>query len=458
MPPPFHQLTRDEFADLLEQFPFERRIDAVHMHHTWRPNHAQYRGEDSIISMWRFHTRENGWSDIAQHVTIAPDGSVWTGRDWNRAPASAVGFNGNATVGPFMFEMIGDFDIGRDRLEGEQRLTVVDLIARVQLRFHLDPDALRFHNSMTRQKTCPGTAIDRRSFLDAVQRRRDELEAERNAPRATGERWADTDRLAPRRRATAVLLATAGNAPRGAQAEEGEPVESDMTDHQIRVIAGLEDAAATAPRGPGRQHRGNELTPEMLTELRPHVVNLTQGRFSTDGRYQTSEADVDAIFEEHAERAREVAAANHQPLRLLLWAHGGLISEASGLWIAHQQVAWWKRNNIYPIHFVWETGFCDALKQILAGSRQVVPREARDLWDHTTDPLVERTARLLGGGKIWLAMKRSAELAAGPDGGATYVAKKLQKFCASHPGQVELHAVGHSSGSIFHSFFVPQAL
>jgi hypothetical protein len=88
-----------------------------------------------------------------------------------------------------------------------------------------------------------------------------------------------------------------------------------------------------------------------------------------------------------------------------------------------------------------------------------MPRAAaRDLWDHTTDPAVEATARLLGGDKIWLAMKRSAELASAPDGGATYVARRLEKFCASHPGEVELHAVGHSAGSIFHAHFLPAAL
>jgi hypothetical protein len=52
----------------------------------------------------------------------------------------------------------------------------------------------------------------------------------------------------------------------------------------------------------------------------------------------------------------------------------------------------------------------------------------------------------------------SAELASGPEGGATYVARRLEKFCASHPGEVELHAVGHSAGSIFHAHFLPAAL
>ena len=74
MPKPFHQLTVDEFAELLAEFPFTRAIDSVHMHHTWRPNHAQWQGLRSVEGMWRHHTQTNGWSDIAQHVTIDPEG------------------------------------------------------------------------------------------------------------------------------------------------------------------------------------------------------------------------------------------------------------------------------------------------------------------------------------------------------------------------------------------------
>src|SRR5690606_24956212 len=140
-------------CEVLDRFPFTRRINAVHMHHTWRPNHAQYLGLESIVAMFRFHTQHNGWSDIAQHITIAPDGSIWTGRNWNTAPASASGHNGNAQAGPFMFEMIGDFDVGRDPWDGPQKDTTLRVIAEVQKKFNLRPESLRFHNQMG-PKTC----------------------------------------------------------------------------------------------------------------------------------------------------------------------------------------------------------------------------------------------------------------------------------------------------------------
>lgn len=113
MPKPFVKLSVDEFEELVDSFTFTRAIDAVHMHHTWQPNHGQYRGLPMINAMWKYHTQTNGWSDIAQHISIAPDGSIWTGRSWNQPPASAAGYNGNSRKGPFMFEMIGDCTINR---------------------------------------------------------------------------------------------------------------------------------------------------------------------------------------------------------------------------------------------------------------------------------------------------------------------------------------------------------
>src|SRR5262245_31156840 len=92
----FHQLGVDEFLSLLASFTPARRITAVHLHHTWKPRHRDYRGAETVRGMWRFHTQTQGWKDIAQHVTIAPDGTVWTGRHWDMPPASAAGHNGTS--------------------------------------------------------------------------------------------------------------------------------------------------------------------------------------------------------------------------------------------------------------------------------------------------------------------------------------------------------------------------
>ena len=102
------------------------------MHHTWYPAHADYDGYATIEAMRRVHVENLRWDDIAQHVSIAPDGVIWTGRDWNTRPASVGGI---LNRGAFMFEMIGNFDEGYDRLDGAQLASVIFVIRAVQLRF-----------------------------------------------------------------------------------------------------------------------------------------------------------------------------------------------------------------------------------------------------------------------------------------------------------------------------------
>jgi hypothetical protein len=170
MPAPFRQLSCSAFADLLARYVFTRTITEVHMHHTWSPAHADYAGLATIQGMADYHVRVNGWSDIAQHITVAPDGSLWTGRDWNQAPASSTGHNGTSSAGPFMFEMIGNFDLGNDTFADAQRDATLELIARVQHRFALPVESLRFHRQLGSPKTCPGTGIDYAATLAAVER------------------------------------------------------------------------------------------------------------------------------------------------------------------------------------------------------------------------------------------------------------------------------------------------
>jgi hypothetical protein len=83
--------------------------------------------------------------------------------------------------------------------------------------------------------------------------------------------------------------------------------------------------------------------------------------------------------------------------RIVFYAHGGLTSEADGLWIAYQQLEWWKANGVYPIHFVWETGFLETLKQLLARSGREVPRAFRGIsgilhWIRPLRPFAMRSA------------------------------------------------------------------
>lgn len=166
MPKPFRQLTVQRFLDEMHRFAWTRPVWRVDMHHTYIPAHRDYQGLASIEAMFRYHTADRGFDDIAQHLTISPDGSLWTGRDWNKTPASVGGV---LNLGAFMFEMIGNFDLGNDRLEGAQLAATIAVIRGVQRQFRLPAEALLFHNEVpVTEKTCPGTSVSKRAILELV--------------------------------------------------------------------------------------------------------------------------------------------------------------------------------------------------------------------------------------------------------------------------------------------------
>ncbi len=466
MPPAnFHPLTRAQFDELLGRFPFQRKIVEVHMHHTFIPTHADYRGLQTIVDMWKFHTQTQGWSDIAQHVSIAPDGTIWTGRDWNRAPASAKGFNGSSAAGPFMFETIGNFDVGHDVLEGEQLESVVSVIALVQECFDLPVEALRFHNQMTDEKTCPGTGVRKSDILQRVA----DFRAKRKAPR-TGARGTPPLRIPtdPRVADALVAIVDRRSARSPLAGAEEELHEGGMTLDERRAARGDDAGARAIARG--------GLTPAELVALQPHVVNLNHGELSSGGAVQTTTADIDAIFGEHIPKFFDHPDRRDRAARdIVFFAHGGLVGELSGLGVAHKGVEWWKSNNVYPVYFVWETGLCESLAQILhkaqsqvggAGGQRGIFDPLKNLAhkigdfvvDHITDNVLAEVCHDIGGVSVWDVMKSGGRTASAPGGGGRAVADRLSQFLTAQGEMADryrLHAVGHSAGSIFHSHFVP---
>lgn len=170
----FRRYRPEEYIALLEQHRGKVRFSEVHVHHTYAPTIADYRRqpdkEHLIRGMWHYHTATRGWQDIAQHATVDPDGYVWDGRPLGKAPASATGYNDSDDDGvhPFMFEMIGNFDIGHETLEGAQLKAVLQLTAAVLDIWQLPLAKIRFHREMS-AKTCPGSSIDKAGFVAQVE-------------------------------------------------------------------------------------------------------------------------------------------------------------------------------------------------------------------------------------------------------------------------------------------------
>lgn len=473
MPLPFRRLTFLQFEVLLTQVQLRRRITELHLHHSRQPAPGAFAGEATLVGMWRVDTDLRGEPDIAQHLTIDPEGGIWLGRSWNLPPASAEGRNGTAAAGPFMLQLIGDSDGDGPTFSAPQREATVTVCALLLDRFQLSSRALWFEAQL---KSPPGQEAGVAAELVAAVE--GQLSGEREAPPAALrlEPWATLDTAEPGSEEPYIagddepsaadergpLPGDAGDVTGGTR--PSTPMASSPGEAALPLRNLVDVLRAVEERGvPANAVRGEEgpfgeppLTTGMKERLRSHVINLSRGQFSSGGEYQTTADDVDALFGEALEEAVAGRTAAN-PLRLVLWAHGGLVNENSGLRSAYKQVLWWRRNGVYPIYFVWETGFLESIGRLLTGRSGGEEGVVGGVLTEVTDRGIERTARAIHAHQIWGDMKQSAFLASRPEGGGHYAARRLAEFCQRHPGAVELHAVGHSAGAIFHADLLPPA-
>tara|TARA_R110002111_G_scaffold164386_3_gene230546 strand:- start:505 stop:2394 length:1890 start_codon:yes stop_codon:yes gene_type:complete len=195
----------------------------------------------------------------------------------------------------------------------------------------------------------------------------------------------------------------------------------------------------------------------VFADIQPHMVNFdNDGRLSNSGRYQTSEKDVDKIVYQHI--LEQTQNWSGTP-RLVIYAHGGLNDEEASASRIASMKPYFLKNEIYPIHFMWETGLWDSVTDIVkdairsprfGGRGQLVKDRFADLLDEG----IELAARGLGR-PVWNQMKNNAECASDYGGGADLLAGKLAQYQLDG-NQFELHLVGHSAGSILLAHLIPE--
>jgi hypothetical protein len=165
----FRIISTAELKTLLKLFSFKRKITALHIHHTYSPNHADFKRRPDGIhfqkAMERYHKTTKKFQAIAQHLTLLPNGKWVTGRDFNLDPASATNYN----KGAFMVEMLGNFDKGYNSFGGEQTEAMFDFAEWFVSFFKVPFESIKFHREFPgANKTCPGTGIDKAWFIEQV--------------------------------------------------------------------------------------------------------------------------------------------------------------------------------------------------------------------------------------------------------------------------------------------------
>ena len=167
----FTLMTIQEFETWLTNLRLARTVLTVQEHHTYSPSYSMFNGSNHFAlqqGMKNYHVSNNGWSDIGQHFTTFPDGTIMTGRSMESTPACILGQNAHAVC----IESLGNFDAGKDAMTAAQRETIIRMTAKLCSRFNLpvNTNSVVYHhwfdlstgqrnNGTKNNKTCPGTAF-----------------------------------------------------------------------------------------------------------------------------------------------------------------------------------------------------------------------------------------------------------------------------------------------------------
>ncbi|HSB94753.1 MAG TPA: C1 family peptidase [Flavitalea sp.] len=193
------------------------------------------------------------------------------------------------------------------------------------------------------------------------------------------------------------------------------------------------------------------------SDLRPHVISIgNNGQLNEGGNFGTSAAEVKALFEEEIPRITQ----NWKKRRILLYAHGGLVSETAAV----QRLAEYRTTllsaEVYPISFIWHsdawTTLSNVLKDAFASKRpEGFLDGTKDFMLDRLDDALEPVARAMTGKLQWSEMKENAMLSTcSKDGGARFALDCLKALADEYPNELEIHVAGHSAGSIFNAHLV----
>lgn len=161
----------EEFKSWLKKQSITRTIKTLQVHHMWLPDYSCWSKDDPLRRQYNtknYHKSTNHWDDIAQQLSIFPDGSIVTGRSFNKTPIGIRGWNTNSVC----VEIYGNFDRGVDEMTPAQKKAVIAVYGIMCKEFNIKPgyNTIRPHcwftaggnflgdyNKIRSTKSCPGT-------------------------------------------------------------------------------------------------------------------------------------------------------------------------------------------------------------------------------------------------------------------------------------------------------------
>ncbi|WP_298860052.1 C1 family peptidase [uncultured Sulfitobacter sp.] len=174
-----------------------------------------------------------------------------------------------------------------------------------------------------------------------------------------------------------------------------------------------------------------------------HIIHLNDGKLVETGKYPTP---ITTIRETANFLADENLTAGRNYKHLVIYCHGGLNGASASANRVRKMKEVFKRNGIYPVHFMWETGFFESLKDVIFSARTKAEGRTGGLSDFS-DRVLEAIARGPGTA-VWRNIKRDADYSFRKSGGGRKALEVLLEGNAKRTKPLKVHLVGHSAGSI----------
>ena len=182
-----------------------------------------------------------------------------------------------------------------------------------------------------------------------------------------------------------------------------------------------------------------------------HIIHIDDGKLITTGTYATPLASLEetaALLRAGAQKEGEDRKYDH----LLFYAHGGVTDAVAAARKTAALREGFKRNRIYPIHFLWETGLIEEVGDILAG--QLAGRGGKIAgFEEQIDHIIEKLSAGIGRA-LWREMKGDAARSFDSKADSATAVRTMLEANKGLKRPLKVHLVGHSAGSNFVGEFV----
>ena len=104
----------------------------------------------NAIQRWGMGTDRN-WADIPYHFLIAPDGTIYEGRDVNTVGETNTEYD---PTGHLLICCLGNYET--QQVPPEMLRSLISLIAWTSRKYHIPVSTLSTHRDNSKQTSCPG--------------------------------------------------------------------------------------------------------------------------------------------------------------------------------------------------------------------------------------------------------------------------------------------------------------